>query len=224
MRLSIVVPALDEAAGIAAALAALAPLREQGAEVVVADGGSSDATAAIARPLCDRVIVAPRGRALQMNAGAAAARGDVLLFLHADTRLPGNAAEAIGRATRAGGFAWGRFDVVLDSPRPMLKVVARMMNLRSRATGIATGDQGMFMTRAAFAAAGGFAPIALMEDIAMSHTLKRLARPACLRERVLTSARRWETRGVWRTIALMWYLRLAYALGADPAALARRYR
>ncbi|MFN0162611.1 MAG: TIGR04283 family arsenosugar biosynthesis glycosyltransferase [Burkholderiales bacterium] len=224
MRLSIVVPALDEAAGIAATLAVLAPLRETGTEVVVADGGSTDATAAIAQPLCDRVIVASRGRALQMNAGAAAASGDMLLFLHADTRLPVNAVAAIERATSAGGFAWGRFDVALDSPRPMLRVVAWMMNLRSRATGIATGDQGMFMTRAAFAAAGGFAPIALMEDIAMSRALKRLARPTCLREKVLTSARRWETRGVWRTIVLMWALRLAYALGADPAALARRYR
>ena len=224
MRLSIVVPALNEAAGITATLVALAPLRAAGCEVIVADGGSTDATIALAAPLADRVIEAPRGRALQMNAGAAAAQGDALLFLHADTRLPADALAAIDAALQGGGVRWGRFDVRLDGAHPMLRVIGFMMNLRSRLTAVATGDQALFMTRAAFEAAGGFPPLPLMEDVAISKTLRRLARPACLRQRVTTSARRWETRGVWRTMFLMWRLRLAYFLGASPEALARRYR
>lgn len=224
MRLSIVIPTLNEAAGIAAALADLAPLRAAGCEVIVADGGSGDATANLAAPLCDRIVAAPRGRAAQMNAGAAAAQGDALLFLHADTRLPPDALSAIGAALAGGGVRWGRFDVRLDGSHPLLWVIERMMNLRSRLTAVATGDQALFMTRSAFEAAGGFAPIPLMEDVAISKTLRRFARPACLTQHVTTSARRWETRGVWRTMFLMWRLRLAYFLGASPEALARRYR
>ncbi|MBL8382825.1 MAG: TIGR04283 family arsenosugar biosynthesis glycosyltransferase [Burkholderiales bacterium] len=224
LRLSIIVPALNEAAGIAACLAALTGVRRAGCEVVVVDGGSSDGTAAAALPWCDRVVTSERGRGVQLNAGAAAARTDRLLFLHADTRLPEGALDAIEDALGRAPYAWGRFDVALDSPRRLLRVVACMMNLRSRLTGIATGDQAMFMTRAAFDAAGGFPPIPLMEDVAMSTRLKRLAAPHCLRMRVSTSARRWEADGAWRTIVLMWRLRLAYFLGADPADLARRYR
>jgi glycosyltransferase involved in cell wall biosynthesis len=198
-RLSVVVPALNEAAGIRAALAALAPLRARGHEVIVVDGGSTDGTAELAAGLCDQVLRAPRGRAVQMNAGARAARGDMLLFLHADTRLPGE----FGIPQAA---LWGRFDVRIEGRHPLLKVVAWAMNLRSR--------------REAFP---GFPEIALMEDIALSRALKRRAAPACLREKVLTSGRRWETRGVLRTIVLMWRLRLLYFLGARPEDLARRY-
>jgi rSAM/selenodomain-associated transferase 2 len=221
--LSIVVPTLDEASQIASTLAALAPLRARGAEVLVVDGGSRDATREVAAPLCDRVLDAPRGRAAQMNAGARESGSAVLLFLHADTRLPEGAFDAIGRALADGRHAWGRFDVRIEGRSPLLAMVAFMMNLRSRLTGIATGDQAMFVRREAFERAGGFPAIALMEDIALSKSLKRLSRPACLRERATTSGRRWERDGVLATIALMWRLRLAYALGADPQRLAHRY-
>jgi rSAM/selenodomain-associated transferase 2 len=214
-----VVPVLNEAAGIRAALEALAPLRGQGHEVIVVDGGSDDGTADLARPLCDRVIVAPRGRALQMNAGAREAGGEVLVFLHADTALPPDAAEVVAQSMKH--HVWGRFDVEIEGRHPMLKVVAWSMNLRSRLTGIATGDQAIFVRRDAFA---GFPGIPLMEDVAFSKAMKRRGSPACLRSRVRTSGRRWETRGVLRTVALMWRLRLAYALGADPVRLAEKYR
>jgi rSAM/selenodomain-associated transferase 2 len=191
--------------------------------VIVVDGGSSDGTRASAAPLADRVLAAPRGRASQMNAGAAAARGDVLLFLHADTQLPADADRLILDGLDARGRAWGRFDVRIDGAHPLLRVVAGLMNLRSRLTGIATGDQAIFVHRAALATAGGFPPLALMEDVALSATLKRISRPLCLRERVVTSGRRWESRGVVRTIVLMWWLRLRYFLGASPERLARLY-
>jgi rSAM/selenodomain-associated transferase 2 len=224
LRLSIIVPVLDEAAGIAANLTQLTGLRRAGCEVIIVDGGSSDDTTRCAAPWCDRLISAPRGRAAQMNAGAAVARAGLLLFLHADTRLPPGALDAIEAATRDRALAWGRFDVTLDSSRGSLRLVGAMMNLRSRLTGIATGDQALFMTRGAFEAVGGFPPIALMEDVAISAALKRVARPHCLHLRVTTSARRWETRGVITTVVLMWRLRLAYFFGTAPEVLARRYR
>lgn len=218
--LSIVVPVLNEAACIEDALRALAPLRTRGAEVIVADGGSTDGTPALARPLADHVLAAPRGRAAQMNAGAALARGDLLLFLHADTRLPPEADRLVNDALM--GHLWGRFDVRFDE-RGIFALIAFTMNLRSRLTGIATGDQAMFITRAAFARAGGFPPIALMEDIALSAALKRLGRPAALHARVTTAARRWRRHGIARTVLLMWRLRLAYFFGTDPEKLARLY-
>jgi rSAM/selenodomain-associated transferase 2 len=223
MDLSIIVPVLDEASLIAEALAALAPLRRRGVELIVVDGGSRDRTVELARPLADRVIPARRGRAAQMNAGAAAARGDVLVFLHVDTQLPPDADRLIRGGLDRSGRTWGRFDVRISGTSTLLPLVARLMNLRSRLTGIATGDQAMFMTRKAFDGAGGFPQIALMEDIAISAQLKRLGRPLCLTVPVTTSGRRWEDNGVVRTILTMWGLRLAYSLGASPAALARRY-
>ena len=216
-----IVPVLNEAAQLPARLAALQPLRARGVQVVVVDGGSDDRTTAVAAALADQVLQAPRGRASQMNAGANATRSDHVLFLHADTVLPADADQLIAAALAQA--CWGRFDVRIDSPLPLLRVVERAMNVRSRLTGIATGDQAIFATRAAFEAAGGFPPIALMEDIALSTRLLHLGRPACLRQQVLTSGRRWEKNGVLRTVALMWWLRLAYFLGADPRALARRY-
>lgn len=222
--LSIIIPTLDEAEGIAATLAALQPLRARGCEVIVADGGSADGTAELARPLADTVVAAPRGRASQQNAGAAAATGDVLLFLHADTRLPADADRLVLNGLGRTGRGWGRFDVRLTGRHPLLRVIERMMGIRSRLTGIATGDQAIFVRRDWFRDVGGFPGIPLMEDVALSGTLKRRGRPLCLRAAVVTSSRRWESRGVWRTMLLMWRLRLAYALGADPAALAERYR
>jgi rSAM/selenodomain-associated transferase 2 len=221
--LSIMIPCLNEAAGIVSMLESLRPLRARGAEVIVADGGSSDDTAALAAPLADRVVNAPRGRAAQMNAGAALARAEILLFLHADCVLPPDADQLIVAGLAGGAHQWGRFDVALDGIHPLLRVVSSTMNLRSRLTGIATGDQGIFITRTLFARLGGFPALPLMEDIALSRLAKRAGAPLCLRARIVTSARRWERQGVLRTIALMWQLRLAYFLGADPARLALRY-
>jgi rSAM/selenodomain-associated transferase 2 len=222
-KLSIIMPVLNEGEEIVAALDALAVLRALGTEVIVVDGGSRDATVQRARLRADRVISAPRGRALQMNAGAGKASGLVLLFLHADTRLPSDADHIVLNGLDRSGRAWGRFDVAIGGSNPLLAVVAWFMNMRSRLTGIATGDQAMFVRRDAFHAAGGFAAIPLMEDIALSKRLKRASRPLCLRERVVTSPRRWEKNGVLLTLLLMWRLRLAYFFGADPNKLAQRY-
>ena len=222
--ISVIVPVLDEAGGIARCLRPLQALRGRGIEVVVVDGGSRDGTRDVAVPLCDRMLDAPRGRARQMNAGAGAAGGRVLLFLHADTRLPSGWSSMVRDALEDRSREWGRFDVRLDGPHPMLRIVERAMNLRSRLSGIATGDQAIFVTHAAFRAAGGFPDVALMEDVALSRALRARSRPACLRPAVVTSSRRWERHGIVCTIVLMWRLRLEYALGADPERLARLYR
>jgi rSAM/selenodomain-associated transferase 2 len=221
-RLSIVIPALNEGAALPRLLDALAPLRDVGCEVVVADGGSSDGTAEAARDRVDRVVVTEPGRAHQMNEGAAAATGARLWFLHADSRPPAGAPGRIewGLARRA----WGRFDVALSGGGLRLAVVAAMMNRRSCWTGICTGDQGLFITRAGFEAVGGFPEQPLMEDVAFSRRAKRyLGRPACVPGPLVTSSRRWERDGIARTVLLMWRLRAAYALGASPAVLHHRY-
>ena len=223
MAISIIIPCLNEADGIAETLRALAPLRARGAEVIVVDGGSRDGTAERAAPLADAVVPAPRGRASQMNAGAKRARGEILVFLHADTWLPEAADALIIEGLQRSRRGWGRFDVAIAGRHPLLRIVERLMNLRSRLTGIATGDQAIFVTRSLFTAAGGYPEIALMEDVALSKRLKRFGPPLCLRHRLTTSGRRWERRGVLRTILLMWRLRLAYWLGADPGKLAMRY-
>jgi rSAM/selenodomain-associated transferase 2 len=222
-RLSIIVPTLDEAQSLAATLSRLSAMRSRGVEVIVADGGSGDGTRAIAAGHADRVLEAPRGRASQLNAGANAATGTVLLFLHADTHLPDGADRLVLEGLATSGCAWGRFDVRIEGNSPLLAVVAAFMNLRSRLTGIATGDQAIFVKRDAFEDIGRFPPIALMEDIAITASLKRISRPLCIRRRATTSGRRWEKRGTWATILLMWRLRMAYFFGADPAALAKRY-
>lgn len=187
------------------------------------DGGSEDGTAEAARPLADRVLEAPRGRARQMNAGAAVARGEVLLFLHADTALPDGAARLLALGLAATGRAWGRFDVTIAGSHPLLAAVSALMNLRSRWSGIATGDQAIFVRREAFAAVGGFPDIPVMEDVEISRRLKARSRPLCVRSHAITSGRRWERDGVLRTIFLMWKLRFAYAMGVAPERLARRY-
>ncbi len=224
MRLSIIVPVLDEAVGIGTVLPRLAPLRSQGAEIIVVDGGSRDGTPALCAGLADGVLAAPRGRALQMNAGAAASRGDALLFLHADTALPDGALALVAGALQRS--AWGRFDVRIAGRSPLLVLVAALMNLRSAITGICTGDQAMFMRREVFDAVGGFPAQPLMEDIELSSRLRSaVGRPARIRSaRVVTSGRRWDSRGVLRTILLMWRLRLLYRLGTPAETLARMYR
>lgn len=235
--LSVIVPVLNEAALIGDVLTSLAGQRQRGCEVIVVDGGSTDGTAerAEASGLADVVLRSARGRAVQMNAGAAHARSDVLLFLHADTRLPDAADRAVLGALKAGSAramgatphaqaeGWGRFDVRITGSHWLLPVVAWSMNLRSRLSGIATGDQALFVTRGLFERCGGYPEQPLMEDVALSAQLRRERAPACLRDRVSTSGRRWEQNGVLRTIVLMWRLRLAYFFGASPQALARRY-
>lgn len=220
--LSIVIPVLDEAEGIARALEPLQFLRARGAEVIVVDGGSSDRTPSLARSLADWVLTAPRGRGSQMNVGAAHAAGEVLLFLHADTRLPPTAADQIKLAVNDGAV-WGRFDVRIDGRCRGLGLVASMMNWRSRLSGIATGDQAIFVTRGAFERVDGFLDIPLMEDIDFSRRMRAIARPACLAGKVITSGRRWEKNGVLRTVLTMWRLRWRFYFGARPADLAREY-
>jgi len=222
-RLSIILPTLNEAGGIQAQLQTLAGLRQRGHEVIVADGSSADGTAELAVDLADVIVTAPQGRASQMNAGAARAQGDVLLFLHADTQLPEEADRGILEGLAESRAVWGRFDVRIDGASPWLKVIAWFMNQRSRWTGICTGDQAVFVRRQAFIVVGGFPNIALMEDIALSKRLKPLSPPLCLSSRVTTSGRRWENHGILRTVLKMWALRLAYCFGADPHRLALAY-
>lgn len=221
MKLSAVLPVLNEEPVIAATLAGA---RRAGVhEIVVVDGGSTDRTGEIAGEHADRVLSAPRGRAAQMNAGARVATGDVLVFLHADTLLPDDAATAIGNALRDPGVIGGRFDVDLVPGSALLRLVGALMNLRSRWSGIATGDQAIFVRRAVFESVGGFAEIPLMEDIELSRRLKRAGRIAPLRQRVATSSRRWREGGPVSTILLMWRLRLLYFLGVSPQRLRRAY-
>jgi rSAM/selenodomain-associated transferase 2 len=222
MRLSVIVPTLDEEATIATTLAHAR--RPGDVELVVVDGGSRDETVHVARPLADRVLDAPRGRAAQMNAGAAAARGAVLLFLHADTRLPDDYPALVADALAPADVVGGRFDIRLDAPGLAYRVIERLIGLRSRLTGVATGDQAIFVRRDAFVRVGGYPAIPLMEDIALCRALKRAGRMAALRDVVVTSARRWQRDGLVRTVALMWTLRLAYYAGVSPARLARAYR
>jgi len=217
--LSIVMPVLNEASMIEMAVARA---RAECDECIVVDGGSADATVSLAQGAGARVVQSERGRALQMNAGARQASSHALLFLHADCQLPIGAG-ALVREQIARGAVWGRFDVNLSERRFSLSVVGRMMNLRSRLTGIATGDQGIFVSRLAFDEQGGYAAIALMEDIEFSQRMRRVARPVCLRAKMQVSARRWEHRGVARTVVQMWFLRAAYYFGASPDWLHRQY-
>lgn len=228
MRLAIIIPVLNEAEGLPSLLEHLESMRGRGTEVIVVDGGSEDDSWQAASRAGVQAIRSQRGRARQMNAGAAVARGDVLLFLHADTLLPPSAEQAIENVIqRAGGInenAWGRFDVRISGRSMLLPVVAGLMNWRSCLSGIATGDQAMFMTRRAFDSVGGFPDQPLMEDVELSKRLRTLSRPICLTDRVVTSGRRWEAHGVWSAIWLMWRLRWAYWRGTDAAELARLYR
>ena len=223
-RLSIILPALNEAAGIDPVLRTLQTMRRRGAEIIVVDGGSADATVAIACPLADRVVAEQPGRARQMNAGTARSSGDALLFLHADTMLPPDADRQVLAALSHTPGSWGRFDVAIAGRSPLLRVVAATMNVRSRLSGIATGDQALFMTRAAYERVGGFPEQPIMEDVEMSSRLRALSRPICLRGPAVTSGRRWERDGVWRTVFLMWRLRWRYARGESPVSLAEDYR
>ena len=231
--ISIIIPVLNEAPLVTHALFALSGLRARGCEVIVVDGGSNDGTLDAAKNsgLADAVISCERGRARQMNDGARVARGGLLLFLHADTCLPPDASSVLIATLCAGNPAsscrrrvWGRFDVRIEGRHWILPLVARCMNLRSRLSGIVTGDQALFVMRDLFERCGGYPVQPLMEDIALSRILKRHSAPVCLRATVVTSGRRWERHGALRTILLMWRLRLAYFFGVSPEHLARRYQ
>ncbi len=222
-HLSIIVPALNEESCIERTLQRLIPLRRRGHEVILVDGGSSDRTAAIGGRLVDRVLSCTPGRALQMNHGAAHARGRLLLFLHADTLLPADADIYLQQQLPDNELAWGRFDVRLSGAHPVLRIVETSMNIRSRVSGIATGDQAMFVTRELFEKIGGFSAIEIMEDIDLSRRLLQMRKPLCLTRRVETSSRRWERAGIYATILRMWLLRFAYWIGVPPSRLARYY-
>ena len=223
MRISLIIPTLNEAENIESMLKGLAPLRQLGHEVIVVDGGSEDKTVELARHKADKVIQTTAGRALQMNAGASQAKGEILWFIHADTQVPVHAAQQILKVFQNQNNYWGRFDVQLSGKQFIFRIVEKLMNLRSCITGIATGDQGIFVRRNCFVAIGGFRPIPLMEDIEISRRLKEWSRPCCIRDKIVTSSRRWEKNGIFPTILLMWRLRLAYALGVNPKKLAQSY-
>jgi rSAM/selenodomain-associated transferase 2 len=222
MKFSIIIPTLNEQNGIADCLSALQILRRD-AELIVVDGGSDDATLALAKPLADKVLNCEAGRAKQMNYAASYASGEILIFLHADTYLPSDALTLIEQILLS-HKVWGRFAVELTGSQYLLKVVAWFMNWRSRLTGIATGDQVLFVKKTAFEAVDGYADITLMEDINLCQKLKAISPPLCLKARVMTSGRRWQKFGLWKTILLMWRLRLGYFFGQNPTKLAQLYR
>lgn len=222
MRLSVIIPALNEEKSMAATLESVMAVGPH--EIIVVDGGSTDRTRAICRDFGIEAFSSPRGRARQMNLGARQATGEVLLFVHADTRLPLSASYDILHALTDSRIVGGRFDVSLDGGHRMLKIIGAMINLRSRVGKSATGDQAIFIRRDIFAELGGYPDVPLMEDVALARGLKRRGRVACLRSRVVTSARRWEAEGIWRTIFKMWALKSLYLLGFSPFHLKRYYR
>lgn len=222
MQLSIIVPVLNEAENLSAFLQTLQPLRQNDHQLIIVDGGSVDDSLAVATPWSDRVLQSAAGRARQMNAGAQQAGGDWLLFLHADSRLPQPFTEWTEQIFHC-THGWGRFNVRLSGQRTMFRVIESCINWRSRLTAIATGDQAIFVRRELFEALGGFVDEPLMEDVELCRRLRKVSRPLCLKQPVTTSSRRWEAGGVWRTVFLMWELRLRYFLGAQPAELAQRY-
>lgn len=222
-RLSIIIPVLNEAGRIQVTLEPLQILRQNGHEIIVVDGGSHDATRSLCAPLVDRVLQSPPGRARQMQAGAALASGDILWFLHADSSVPAHADDLICDSLAVSNTDWGRFDVALDNDHALLRCVAWFMNQRTRLTGIATGDQGIFIRRPLFESIGGFPDVPLMEDIRISRALKRHGRPSRVETPLGTSSRRWKKQGIARTILTMWSLRLAHFAGVSPERLARFY-
>ncbi|MCF6280870.1 MAG: TIGR04283 family arsenosugar biosynthesis glycosyltransferase [Candidatus Polarisedimenticolaceae bacterium] len=221
-KISIIIPVLNEGGILLPMLQSFQWMRQQGCELILVDGGSNYFPEAQLASLCDRVLVTGAGRALQMNHGARAAKSDLLWFLHLDSQLPRSGVDLVYQYARQG--RWGRFDIQLSGSPRLLRVVECLINLRSRVTGIATGDQGLFMPLALYERVGGFPNIVLMEDVAICRRLKRIGQPVNLRQRLETSSRRWERNGIIRTILLMWWLRLAFSLGADPARLAKIYR
>ena len=222
VKISIIIPVLNEEASLSRISSYLQSIQHQGHEVIVVDGGSVDNTLAIAYEVTDRVIISKAGRALQMNSGASTASGDVLLFLHADTFLPDDTVQIISDLSQRKHY-WGRFDVRLSSSKYVYRLIEGLMNLRSCITSIATGDQAIFVEKNLFDRVQGFPEIALMEDVEISRRLKRISKPVCMKQKVVTSSRRWETNGVVATVLLMWKLRLYYYFGVSPDKLNQLY-
>ena len=221
VKISIIIPVLNEADCIEETLASLQGLRQAGHEVIVVDGGSTDASMALARPLCDRVMDSAKGRARQMNAGATVAAGDIYIFLHGDTCFTGAPVRIFD--TIGCDDCWGCFTLRLSGKHPLFTLFSFFINLRARLTGIVSGDQTLFVSRGLFERAGGFPDIPLMEDIAVSKTLKRYRSPLCLRHEVISSSRRWERYGIIKTMLQMWLRRLRFALGTNPGILSKDY-
>ena len=222
MKISIIIPVLNEEINLSRISGHLQSIRQQGHEIIIVDGGSVDNTLAISYEVTDDVIVSKAGRALQMNSGASVASGDVLLFLHADTLLPTNAVQIISDSFQRKNY-WGRFDVRLSSSKYVYRLIERLMNLRSCLTSIATGDQAIFVEKNLFNRVGSYPEIALMEDVEISRQLKKISKPVCLKQKVITSSRRWETNGIVATVLLMWKLRLYYFFGVSPDKLSHLY-
>lgn len=218
---SIIMPVLNEAAVLANAASSLQRLQRH-AQLLIVDGGSRDDSARLASAITPLLVQTAPGRALQMNAGAARASGDYLIFLHCDTVLPDDFSSFIATLKQSSPD-WGFFAISLEPRIPGLAVVARFMNWRSRLTAVATGDQAIFVRRELFLAIGGYADIPLMEDVELSKRLRRRSRPLIWRSPVQTSSRRWQARGLLRTVLLMWSLRLQYFLGVSPQRLHHRY-
>lgn len=221
MKISVVIPAFNESDNIIPTLKCLQTLRSKGHEVILADGHSTDNTIVLAEPLVDKIIHSAKGRAVQMNNAASHAQGEILWFIHADTIVPDNAHQLI--LNKIDNNHWGRFDVRLSGQHFLFRIIEHLMNFRSRVSGIATGDQGIFIRKHIFQKLNGYADIPLMEDIEMSKRLKQISRPACISEKLITSSRRWEKHGIIKTILLMWRLRLAYFLGVSPSKLVTKY-
>ena len=222
MLISIIIPTLNEEAVIRILLQQLQTYREQGHEVIVVDGGSTDKTISISELLSDKVIISESGRAAQMNNGAIQAKYDIFWFLHADTLIPENAIENIQQALAIP--EWGRFNIKLSGSNILFRLIERMINFRSCLSGIATGDQGIFVKRKSFELVSGYSNIPLMEDVSLSKKLKKISKPVCLKESLITSSRRWEQKGIISTVLLMWRLRFLYWLGVSADKLATRYK
>lgn len=220
-QLSVIIPVLNESRSITTTLISLQQLRQSGHEVILADGGSTDDTLSLAEGLVDQIVSTEKGRARQMNAGARHAWGDTLLFLHADSLLP---EECIARISNALiKHKWGRFNIRLSGRQPLFRIIERMINWRSCISGIATGDQAIFLGKSLFVQLGGYADLPLMEDIELSKRLKTYGRPACVRATVITSSRRWEDKGILKTVIQMWRLRWAYYRGVSAEKLSKEY-
>lgn len=222
MLISIIIPVLNEEKSVKALLQQLQIYRKQGHEIIVVDGGSSDKTVSVSKSLADKVISSEAGRALQMNDGVQAATKDILWFLHADTLISDNAVKYIQQSLNRSD--WGRFNIKLSGSHFLFRVIETMINIRSCLSGVATGDQGIFVKKKIFESVNGYPNISLMEDVALSKKLKSISKPVCLKDELTTSSRRWEEKGILSTVLLMWRLRFLYWIGVSADKLAKQYR